>query len=120
MYGSAAAARCARRARFSTVKALATSASRSSSASQPSGEASGVAEMTVAREVGTGSGSASDVGRGRPPLSAPLRRAERGQHQHRLDERVGGWADQVAPVGRAEQEAELELDEAEGAVAVAG
>ena len=50
----------------------------------------------------------------------PLRRPQGRQHQHRLDERVGGGADQVAPVGRTEQEAELELDEAEGAVAVVG
>jgi hypothetical protein len=54
------------------------------------------------------------------PQASPLGRTLRGQHQHRLDERVGGWADQVAPVGRTEQEAELELDEAERAVAVAG
>ena len=62
------------------------------------------------------------VDRSRPPAAeAGARRcAQRREHEHGLDERVGGGADQVAPVGRPEQEAELELYEAEGALAVAG
>ena len=75
----------------------------------------------MARAVGTGSGSAS-VHRLRlaAPQAAPLGRAQGRQHEDRLDECVGGGADQVAPVGRAQQETEFELDEAERTVALAG
>jgi hypothetical protein len=48
-----------------------------------------------------------------------LRRPQGRQDEDSFDERVGGGANQVAAVGRPQQEAELELDEAERSVAVA-